>query len=316
MRMHWVFLRFVLDTMFLAILPIAGRLPLRVGRRIAVAVGQLCYLLDLDWRTVALRSHFVRYRTGLAIKEMAPNLSDQGVMSIVRGRFLSSVVEELEGHWFARQRAHACSCEFEGIEAIQTAMADGRGLMLLTLHFDAALMGVVQMGLAGCKLNLMTSDVVEDRRVVPSVQRYFRHKYAGIEGYLNGGRAMHVEHHLKSFYSALRRGEGVVILGEAPTTRAEDALKVDFLGKRRAIAPGAVRMAEKTGSPMAAFVCLHLSGGGYKVIFSPVFYPSAQDGHAASASTLFDYLGEHVRRNPERWWAADQLPNFINLDSL
>lgn len=310
---HWFLLRLLLDGVFKIFLPLAARLPMRQGLAVADWLGGLCWRLDLDWRTLALREHYVSHRTSLALREIQPDLTQSELDFAVARRFLNSSREELEGHWFALQRSAECRCEFEGFDAIQAQLDQGRGIVLLTLHFDATLMGVTQIGLAGLKINLMTSNVVDDPRVRPIVQTYFRNKYCGIQSCLNGGRVMHVETHLKAFYSALRQGEGVVILGEAPSGRPEEAIAVDFLGKCRAFAPGAVRLAEKTRTPMAAFVCLRESAGRYRVIFSPVLQPRIDD-HSANVPKLFGFLEDQVRQRPERWWAADQLPNFINLD--
>lgn len=314
-RLHWALLRWVLVVMFRAALPWLARLPLRQGMWAVAVLGQMCYRLDMDWRTVALQDHFVGRRTGLAVAEIAPELSEIAGEAVVRERFVNASREELEGHWFAMHRAEECVCEFEGFDSIREHMGRKQGLVLLTMHFDAVLMGVVQLGLAGLKMNLMTSDVVEDARISPCVQRYFQRKYAGIQAYLNGGQVMHVETKLKRFYSALKQGEGVVILGEAPTDQLADAAKIQFFGKRRAVAPGAFRLAEKTGCPMAAFVCVRLGVGRYKLIFSRIHFASPEEGHAANAQMLFDFLGEQVRMDPGRWWAADQLPNFVNLDN-
>ena len=313
-RIHWRFLSAVNDALFCLFWPAIARLPVHLGMKLASAIGLLCYWLDLDWRTVALRDHYVKQRTRLALTEICGSLEAPAIEHRVRGRFINAAREELEGHWFHLDRARECRCDFEGIDAIKQHMAQGGGIVLLTLHFDATLMGVVQMGLAGIRLNLMTSNVVEDQRVPLSVQRYFRQKYAGIEAHLNGGRSLHVESHLKAFYTGLRRGEAAVILGEAPTARLEEALDVHFLGRRRAIAPGAVRLAERMNCPMAAFVCLRFSAGHYRVVFSPVLLPSPAKGHSENTNCLFSFLDAHIRNSPERWWAADQLPNFINLD--
>lgn len=311
---HWFGLRLWLDAIFWLLLPLASRLPMRWGMVLAVLLGKFCRWLDVDWRTVALREHYVAQRTRLAYREICPTLSDRELDGAVARRFENSSREELEGHWFALGRTGEVACKFEGVTAIHDYQQQGKGAVLLTLHFDATLMGVVKLGEAGLRLNLMTSDVVEDRRVARSVQRYFARKYAGIDKALNGGRALHVESHLKTFYSGIRSGEGVVVLGEAPTGNVEEALLVDFLGRRRAIAPGAVRIAEKTGAPMAAFVCLREAVGSYRVLCSPLVFPEKTAGHSQNVQFLFDFLAAHVRQMPDRWWAADQLPNFINVD--
>jgi len=314
-NLHWLGLRLVLLVIFRCLLPLAARLPRRWGVKVSAVVGWACYHLDLDWRTLGLREHFLIARTRSAINEIEPALSDSAVNAIVLERFKTASREELEGHWLGLQRWGSCRCDFEGLQSIQDQLTGGQGLVLLTMHFDAALVGVAQLGLAGCVLNLMTSNVVEDHRVPVCVQRYFSQKYAGIQIALNGGKVMHVENKLRHFYEALKRGEGVVILGEAPTGRIADAKIINFLGKRRAIAPGAFRMAEKTGSAMAAFVCLRSDCGDYKVIFTPVFAAHALKGHSENTDRLFSFLSERIKQYPGRWWAADQLPNFFNVDN-
>jgi len=312
--LHWLGLRILTAAAFHMVLPALARLPAATGRRGARLLGRLFAALDCDWRTLGLRQHYVAGRTRQALREIDPGLDEARLNTLVRQRFVSATLEELEGHWLALGRAKSFRCDFEGLDEVRAALAHGRGIVLLTMHFDATLMGVAHLGLAGIRLNLMTSNVVEDTRVLPVVRRYFAAKYMGIETCLNGGLVMHVEQRLKSFYQALRVGRGVVILGEAPAARTDDAMIVDFLGKRRAIAPGALRLAEKTGAPMAAFVCLRNSSGNYRVIFSPPYLPE-NGSHSGNVARLFAFLGAQVRNHPERWWAADQLPNFINVDN-
>lgn len=313
-KLHWLIQRLRLEMMFRIALPFAARLPLRAGERLARALGRRCRRHDLDWRTVALCQQYVLERTTAALRTIADEPPPAELAALQRERFETASREEWEGHLFARGRAPEMSCEFVGLEAIRAQLATGRGIVLLTAHFDATLMGVVQLGLAGLKLHLMTSDVVEDPRVAPVVQRYFRDKYAGIQRYLNGGQVMHVETQLRAFYSAVRRGEGIVILGDAPTMNVEEALRVDFFGRLRAISPGAIRIAEKTKVPVAAFVCTQTANGAYRVEFGPVLAPGG-DGHAAHLPALFGFLEARIRATPGRWWAADQLPVFVNLDA-
>ncbi|RIX44172.1 MAG: hypothetical protein D3M94_15855 [Rhodocyclales bacterium GT-UBC] len=313
-KIHWLLQSLRLEAMFRFALPLAARLPLPAGERLARALGRFCLRHDLDWRTVALRQQYVLDRSTQAFENMVPGIAPDALRRLQNERFEAASREEWEGHLFPRGRATEMHCEFNGLEAVQAQLASGRGLVLLTAHFDATLMGVVQLGLAGLKLNLMTSDVVEDPRVAPVVQRYFKNKYAGIEQYLNGGRVMHVETQLRAFYSAARRGEGVVILGDAPTLALDDALPIDFFGHRRAFSPGAIRIAEKTGVPVAAFICRQVAHGRYRIDFGPVLPPS-EGSHTDNLPALFGFIEARMRETPGRWWAADQLPVFVKLDA-
>lgn len=314
-NLYWFFLRCILTGIFRLIYAPTSGLPPRIGRAVAKLLGDVCARLDLDWRTVGLRQHYVAERTRHAYLEIEPSIVPDRVAALVRERFRSATGEEMEGCWLARGRAAEFDCVFEGLDGVRAALASGRGIVLLTMHYDATPMGIAQAGLAGLHLNLMTSAVVEDKRISPSIRLYFAKKYAGIAACLKvgGGAVLHAERHMRSFYRALARGEGVVILGDAPTGKTDSALIVDFLGKPRAIAPGAIRLAEKMGSPVAAFVCLHRDDGGYRMVFSPVYWPE-NSSHSRNAQRLFGFLESWIRRHPERWWAADQLPNFACMD--
>lgn len=313
-RGHWWLRTAAVNAMFRLFFPLLARLPRALGMRGAVWLGETCRRLDIDWRTVAVREHFVAQRTAQALQELLPEASAKERAACLEERFRNAAREELEAHWFSSGMAETMDCCFENIEAIEACLAHGRGMVLLTLHFDATLMGVVHLGRRGLKLNLMTSNIVEDPRVPASVQGYFARKYAAIQRYLNGGRSLHVESNLKAFYQGIRRGESAVVLCEGPALSTDDAVNVHFLGRLRALAPGAVRIAEKTAAPMAAFVCLREKAGSYRVVFSPVYLPAPGGNHAANIPALFAFLDAFIRRHPERWWAADLLPSFKNLD--
>jgi lauroyl/myristoyl acyltransferase len=311
-RIRWLCLGKCIAGLFALVWPLIARLEASHARRCAEWIGNIYYWLDFDWRSTALKQHYVAERTRAALEEISGSQPSTAILKkLLRERFVCSAHEELEGHWLASNLPAECSCSFINDRPLRDYLAKGKGAVLLTFHFDATLMGVAQLGRSGLPINLMTSDVVEDERVEKSVQKYFAKKYQGISRYLAGGRAMHVETHLKSFYSGIRRGICTVILGEAPTSNVEEAIEVRLFKHYRAVAPGAIRLAEKMNVPIAAFVCLRHGDTLYEVTFSPLFFPDAHTRHGSSIQPLFDFLTEQVSRYPGRWWAADQLPNFI-----
>lgn len=311
---HWRVLRGLVWFQFSVLFPLAVRLSLPLARWIAEYFGRLCYHLDFDWRTVSLRQHFVRGRTRMALSSIMQGAGEVDIELSVRRRFITSAHEELEGHYFSADSPPAFTCRFVGLEAIQEAMMR-RGIVLLTLHLDSTLMGVAELGRVGLVLNLMTSNIVEDARVPPEVRRYFAEKYSGIERSLNGGRVMHNETHMREFYRALARNEGVVVLCEAPATRPEEGLKIDFLGKLRSISPGGLRLAEKSGAAVAGFVCHRTSAGGFEVRFSPVVELTNGEGMRDSIVSVYRFLESEIRQSPGLWWAADLLPAYVDLDA-
>ncbi len=310
-RLHWLVQRLLLEAGFRLVYPVLARLPARLGLACARLWGRCMARLDCEWRSVALRLHFIVRKTRLAHAEIDPTCTARQIERRVVGRFMCATQEELEGHWLARGIKPELPVRIEGLGSMQSAIANGCGVVLLTFHFDAALWGVAALGRAGLKICLMTSDVVEDPRVPRSVQRYFRDKYAGIASCLSGGAAVHKEGNLKDFYRRLQQGECIVLLADASFTHVQKgALIADFLGQRRVFAGGALRLARKTGATVAAFVCLR-EKSGYRLEISP---PLGSDGDADFACrAALAFLESQVRARPESWWAADLLPDSHRL---
>lgn len=310
---HWWLQRGLIRLQFGFLFPLAAWLGGRPARILVGLFGRVCFLLDCDWRTASLRQHFVRGRTHLAMVELHPDADSAHIDRLVRQRFICSAHEELDGHYFFSGASKESVCTFVGLPAIQAVLAR-RGIVFLTLHLDATLTGLVEMGKTGMKLNLMTSNIVEDERVLPVVRRYFRKKYDGIERWLNGGRTLHNETHLREFYRALTRGEGVVVLCEGPASRQEDGLIIDFLGKTRAVSSGAFRLASRTGAAVAGFVCVRTGDRQYEVHYSPVFEPSATSDTKENIVQVYRFLESAIRQYPGQWWAADLLPDYLNVE--
>lgn len=311
---HWRRLGYVQWLIFQIVWPLAARLPKSVGVRVAAWVGLVLHALDIDWRSIALQRHYVKDKTHKAAKMLLPESPDSLATSLVRTRFATASVEELQGHWIAYDRLGDVELSIEGKETFDAICYKKLGACLLTFHFDSTLLGVSLMGRAGLATNLMTSNVVENPSVSPCVQTYFKNKYAGIDRHLNGGIAAYVETHLRRFYADIKAGVSIVILGEAPASECQDATPITFANQRLAFAPGFLRVAEKTKAPIAAFVCVRVSAKKYRVIFTPLYAYSDASGHTANVQAIYSFMEAQIRLRPGRWWAADQLPNFMSVE--
>jgi len=310
---HWRRLGGLQKVIFQVVWPLTARLPKSIGVRIASWIGIGLYALDMDWRSIALERHYVRDKTRKATKMLLPESSDTLTHSVVKTRFATASIEELQGHWIALDRMDDVELVIENKETFDAICDKNLGACLLTFHFDSTLLGVSLMGRAGLATNLMTSNVVEHPSVSACVQRYFKNKYAGIDRYLNGGTAAYVETHLKRFYADIKAGVSIVILGEAPASNVREATPITFANQRLAFAPGFMRIAEKIKAPIAAFVCVRISPKKYRVIFTPLYDYSDATGHTNNVQALYSFLEAQIQRRPGRWWAADQLPNFLTV---
>jgi lauroyl/myristoyl acyltransferase len=311
-RARWFALRCLVISAFGFVYPLAARIGGKNARRIVGVMGLLFYYLDVDWRSISLRQHFVRERTSAAMREILPDASARELAALVRRRFVWAAQEELDAHCFFLDSALERECSFVGLDAVLSA-AGRTPLVILTLHMDSPLMATAQLGKSGLKLNLMTSNVVEDIRVPAVIRRFFQRKYDGIKRHFNGGEYWHSETGMRDFYRALGRGEAAVVLCEAPAPSLENGYLAEFLGKVRVHKRGALRLVQKSGAALVGMIGLRTGTESYKVLFSPVFEPSMTDPETA-VRQVYAFLGDAVRSSPDRWWAADLLPAFINLE--
>jgi len=295
-RTKWFALRSFLSLIFAFVFPLAARIGGNTARRITGWLGRLFYHLDIDWRTVSLRQHFVRERTLAAMREIVPEADRLELAALVQERFVCAAQEELDAHYLSLDQNLVRECIFEGLDAVRE-VASKNAVVYLTMHFDSA---------------PMASNVVEDIRVPFIIRRFFRRKYDGIKRHLDGGAYWHSESNMRDFYRVLGRGEGVVVLCEAPAPSLKDGFLAEFLGKTRAHKRGVLRLAEKTGAAFVGMICLRTGPARYKIVFSPVFEPSLVPPECAIRE-IFSFLSAAVRSSPGRWWAADLLPVFVNL---
>jgi|GEM_PF-873709 len=301
--------KLLLECGFRFVYPLLARLPPIAGQDGARWWGRWMASWDCEWRSVALCRSFVRAKTLAAYADMFPDAPLAKRLEWLQARFVHAALEELEGHWLGMGKDPGLACEIDGLDELRAALAQGLGIVLVTFHYDAAIWGIGQLGRAGLLLSPMSSAVVEDARVPAAVGRYYRRKYDGLSALLNGGQVMHKEKHLPEFYRRLRRGHGVVVLGDAHATAAGKGVEVSFMGKRRWFASGALRLAQRCRAPLAAFVCLR-KPSGFRIHISRICWPDAQGSHAANIAYIYGFLEGYVRAAPERWWAADLLPDF------
>jgi lauroyl/myristoyl acyltransferase len=310
---HWRWELLLSELVFRVVLPLAARLPLALGAGIATLRGRRDAQMDRDWRSLSLRHPYVKAATTRALEELSGAGSPQTLEQVVTQRFVTASLEEWQAHLIMAGRAPQLRMDLEGIDPALLRTRATPGTVWMTAHFDSVMLGIVHMGLAGASFNLMTSTVVEDERIPHSIQRYYVRKYAAMARYFNGGRALQAERHLKSFYAGVREGRSAVVLVDAPALKKEEGLLLEFLGKPRYMAPGAVRLAEFTGAPMGAFLCIQVSPDHYRLVVHPPITPGP-GGYPAAAQQLYDFMSRHIMQQPGRWWAADLLPTMIRGD--
>ncbi len=297
------------------LLPNISRLPLPIGQRLAQARGWIHGLIDYDWRSQGIGQHYVREATLQAMQALMPEAGKKRQLLYTLRRFVHNSREEWESYLFRNQKVMQSIFEksqIEGLEALIEAQKNGKSLVLLTSHLDSYCMGIVLMGMSGLRLNVMTTALLKDPRLDPVIQTFFQKKIQGLEMHTQGGKLMSHEKNLSYFYKALSRGEAVVIQADVPAAPNADAIAVPFLGEIRRMSAGAQRLAIKTNSLMAAYLCLHQGVGKYKVICtSPKMIDPAHPER--TLEPIYQFIETHIRQFPDRWLAADLLRVYENV---
>ncbi len=298
-------------------LPAIARLPMRAGFVLAAARGGVHFLLDLDWRSISLRRGFVRRRTLNAMKRLRPHGGEWTWWVKTLQRFVANSREEYEASLLGRRDMTFLldSARVEGIEPLLEAQRSGVGVVLLTPHFDSYITGIALMGMLGLRINAMTTKVTAHASVFPSIQRYWVEKFRGMARYMNGGEILFYENNMRFFYKALKRGEALVIGGDLPPPSPRSWLDVNFLGKRRKMANGPLRIAQKTGSLICPFACEYKRPGVYHLVCSPPV--DSRDGLAAgTVDGMYEVFNNLIEKKPERWWASDLMTTYSDAPRI
>lgn len=291
---------------FAWVLPAFARWPLGLAYRAAHLRGVLNAKAGRDWRSMALGRRHIRSQSLSGYRLLPIAANEKTLSAWCAERFVVEAREEFEARLVGARRVDALTCQFEPGQADAVALGRSRGLVLLTPHFDSFFLGVAFLARSGAKVNLMSSAVTQQPGVDPAVTQHFVEKYRGLENYLNGGKVLDMETGLRPFYRLLKRGETLVVLGDAPVLPDGVAAQVDFLGASRSLAGGALRMAQRTGSDIGAYVCRHLGQHHYALQLGPV--GPSDEPHSLDA--VYAFLGAAIEAAPGRWWGADLLVNL------
>ncbi len=303
----WRGVRWVHRADFASFLPFIARLPLPMAYAFSRLRGWVNAATGRDWRSLALGFRNTR-RQSLAGFALLPGMASEAQISDwCKQRFEIEARDEFEAQLVAAKRLMELSCHFspDGVE--QLGAPRSRGLVLLTPHFDSFYLGIAFLAQAsGTRFNSMSSAVSRDSRVDEAVTQHFDRKYRGLEQYLNGGKVLDMEVGLRPFYRMLEHHETLVVLADAPVLPNGVSMEVDFLGARRLIAGGALRLAQRTNSDLGGYVCRYIAPGHYALEMCAI--GSANDPE--TIARVYQFLSAQILAQPGLWWAADLLPNI------
>lgn len=286
------------------LIPGMSALPDDLAYALARRRGRFNARHDRDWVSL-----------GLQRQHVAPQVANGYALFLGPAQVKACVDERFET--VAREEMEARALERHGLQHFQVDAQDAldalhqrpkkRGIVLVTAHLDTFVLGIAALAQRGEVIHPVMSEVSADPRLHPAIREHFVRKYAGLQRHLNGGQLASAETSMRHFYLALARGEAVVVLSDSPAPTPGTGLCVPWMGEHRRMAQGALRLAETTGSLLAAFACRWHEGRHHSVHLSALLDPG-QSGAQACARQAFAFLEQHILAAPGRWWASHLLP--------
>jgi KDO2-lipid IV(A) lauroyltransferase len=181
--------------------------------------------------------------------------------------------------------------EFEGLEHLDAAQADGSGVLLLTGHFTTMEMACRGLALIPRPFNGMFRH--SDNAFFDYWQRHWREQRVGA--------AMLPKDELKTIVRALRNGARVWY-GPDQTLEAPGAVFVPFFGVPTLTLTATSRLAAMGRAKVVPYFPESLPGGRYRIRFQPALaaFPSGDD--VADARRINAVLEDAVRHSPAQYF--------------
>lgn len=300
------------------LMPFMARLPLPLAYGLTHLRGFLNAKFGRDWAEMALGFPYIAERSSRAFQEIHPKADESRIRAWVIERYRTVAREELDGALAVAGRAHELKMDLAPVSAVLAQRTPGRGLVVTLSHHDSFFLAMLALVRCGVTAHLMISDVVFDERVHPRLRAFTRAKYDAYIGLMNGGRFLCANADSRSFFrDELLAGRILLVVTDTPAEKnPEKGTWVQWLGKRRKMADGALRLAMETGSEMLAVRARHESPGRLTWSCSSLVGTSSLNGMSdeqrreALFAPLAQFMEAAIYADTGRWSAAHLLGDF------
>lgn len=273
---HW------LAAVSLSILWLINLLPYRLKLRFGMELGKLLYYVLRKRRHIA----------AVNIKLCFPELSAEERDKIVRGAFRNfgaGVIETAMGWWTDDKTIHAM-VSYEGREHLESAIAEGKGVVLVGAHFSS-------LDLAGKLMNRYF-----DISAVYREQRNQLVDYALRKGRSSALVSLIDNRDTRAIIRTIRKG-GVVWFAPDHDLGAKVSVFAPFFKQEAATVTATAKIAKMTGASVV-FCSNHRTpdNKGYRVRLSPIEADFQEEDDVAIATLVNKMIADHILIDPAQYY--------------
>ena len=310
-RVRWLFSNAERLAYWLAVAPLAARLPASLAYRVA------CWWGDWTFRRWAGKSAEIASNLRQVL-ELGPEEAERLARDCMR--FLSCNVIDLM-RLRGRARSLGKLVEIRGREHLDAALAGGKGAILCTAHFGSHVCAFSLLHASGTPVTGIGRWLWHEPGLSSAERRFWefvferrvlRHRQRpNIEPW--PGRVQVAA----QAAAALRANEVVTICSDAdplPADRAR-AVEVPFLGRQARFLPGVVTLSRLTGAPvLMAFV---YRSADYRHQVLEISPPVPMEGETTAAfERCVAAMDDAVRAHPADWFYWFQTDDLVTLGLL
>jgi KDO2-lipid IV(A) lauroyltransferase len=256
-------------------------LPLAWTQATGAFIGLMIYRLVPSRRRVAR----------INIRQAYPDYSEAQIreLNIASFKSLGISVFEIALAWWCNREFMRSICQIEGKEHLDKALANGKGVILLTGHFTTLEIGAMLVGLY-TKLNGVYKKA--HNPMFNAFMTHYRSTY---------GEELIENKNIRAMIRGLRKGRATWFAPDQDFAE-QDIVFTPFLGGMASTLTATARLAEMTGAAVVPFYPVRLNKGkGYKLVIMPALEGFPSNAIEQDSARINHAIEQMVYANPEQY---------------
>lgn len=184
--------------------------------------------------------------------------------------------------------------EIEGREHLDECLAEGKGVIIVSMHLGNWELGGAVVG--GLKYPINAIVLVQENK---KINDFFTKQRS-----INGMKGIPLGLQIKECFKVLKNNEVLAIAGDKDYT--SNGIYVDFFGRKAVMPKGAAVLSIRTGAPIVFTVLTREKGDSFRLTCEePIRYKPAGDREKDVKELMGKYLRyfeKYVREYPDQWY--------------